>query len=740
MSTQVDLKEGMIVNLVKVSEKDAKTTADSTDVIPVSDADGNIKKMTVNDILSPVAGGIGNAVTSTVPTTGINTYNVQGGAGTYTNFLSAAATPIVFDNTADSMATKNWQMRKVGTYWQKYEVKNGSASKAETAGAVFSFPAGKEPVLYLEKPDDTFSNAEKLVIGAVKAVLVADAIAGKRYSIAVFSTVNSGGSAWLIQINEAGTTTVVGSSLAIPTNSSGVSLMTVNGVNGEKFKLFVDYAAVSGNTEILNSSSSKIVFNKSIIFSFDVLGKIANLYAVYQDEFRLSNENGDVFFKIDRNGNILSQTITAINNNITTLQSNVTTIQQSLLGYGNTCRTQKSPGTYYFPTIATVTGSSTVYKDTSTKKWAKYSSAIKMTGGDTINIPIGQTITGAQTIGVWMFLPFKYNQGNIDRVVVSLTLSGSIVGSSLTNNDQYWQYNNQQPTGFTLMKWLPSDFGSPASFDGIRMQVILTGGAVAIGNYKCEFYIDSVVINQKHEPTCFISYDGPPWQESYDAGLYAYHKTHNIPFNFTDKDINQNTGGAARYVEIQNLIKDGLCDVCIYTSSMRTDNTTYPTYAAKRNFIKGEQDTGNNKAYRKVIAAACSGNQTDDICNIAMQDAGFKVIRAIGNPFVNYWEDFVMIGLQTYYGLPTDTPTTETNRINAAKAYIDRAIALGSAICIFTHAIMPVTSLPNPNVLHTSDTVWYGILAYLESKVASGEISWGLFSEMHYASTGTFNK
>jgi len=128
MSTQVDLKEGMVVNLVKVSEKDAKTSADSTDILPLSDANGNISKITVNNLLSPVSGGVGNAITTTFPANGVNTYNVQGGAGTYSNFFSAAATPIVFDNTADSMATKNWQMRKVGTYWQKYEIKSGDLS------------------------------------------------------------------------------------------------------------------------------------------------------------------------------------------------------------------------------------------------------------------------------------------------------------------------------------------------------------------------------------------------------------------------------------------------------------------------------------------------------------------------------------------------------------------------------------------------------------------------------------
>jgi len=88
--SQVDLKEGMTINLVKVSEKAAQTTTNATDVLPISDADGNLKKITVGNLLAPVFGGVGNAITSTLPVTGINTYNVTGGAGTYSNFLSAA--------------------------------------------------------------------------------------------------------------------------------------------------------------------------------------------------------------------------------------------------------------------------------------------------------------------------------------------------------------------------------------------------------------------------------------------------------------------------------------------------------------------------------------------------------------------------------------------------------------------------------------------------------------------------
>jgi hypothetical protein len=136
--SQVDLKEGMIVNLVKINEKPVVTSASGTDVLPVTDpVTGAIKQITVTNFLSPVFGGVGIALTTTTPISNINTYSVSGGAGTYTDFLSAASTPIVFDNTTDSMATKEWQMRKnpATGYWFKYEYKTAN-TYAQSGGSV----------------------------------------------------------------------------------------------------------------------------------------------------------------------------------------------------------------------------------------------------------------------------------------------------------------------------------------------------------------------------------------------------------------------------------------------------------------------------------------------------------------------------------------------------------------------------------------------------------------------------
>lgn len=120
--SQGDLKAGQVVNLKKVSELTEQTTVSATDTLPISDVTGGLKKITVENILSPISGGVGNATNSTVPIPGINTYNVKGLSGNYSNFLVAAATPANF--TTEELEGKLWQLVLLqgATYWTKKEV------------------------------------------------------------------------------------------------------------------------------------------------------------------------------------------------------------------------------------------------------------------------------------------------------------------------------------------------------------------------------------------------------------------------------------------------------------------------------------------------------------------------------------------------------------------------------------------------------------------------------------------
>lgn len=117
--SQVDLKAGQVVNLKKVSELTEQTTVSATDTLPISDEAGGLKKITVENILSPVSGGVGNATNSTAPLPGVNVYNVIGIAGNYSNFLVSAGTPASF--TTEELAESLWQLYlpQGATYWVK---------------------------------------------------------------------------------------------------------------------------------------------------------------------------------------------------------------------------------------------------------------------------------------------------------------------------------------------------------------------------------------------------------------------------------------------------------------------------------------------------------------------------------------------------------------------------------------------------------------------------------------------
>lgn len=78
-----------------------------------------------------VQSGVGNALTDTEPISGIHTYNLVGGDGTYTNFLSAAETPIQLSE--EQAGSGEWQVYRteVDGYWtlRRIVVDLGSAVK-----------------------------------------------------------------------------------------------------------------------------------------------------------------------------------------------------------------------------------------------------------------------------------------------------------------------------------------------------------------------------------------------------------------------------------------------------------------------------------------------------------------------------------------------------------------------------------------------------------------------------------
>lgn len=92
----------------------------------------------------------GNAIQTTNPADSptIKAFNVQGGVGVYTNFLSGPGVPVEFNDLpattgGDEISKKNYQLRLVGAYWQKYEVKVSLASVVQKADLIRELVTGK---------------------------------------------------------------------------------------------------------------------------------------------------------------------------------------------------------------------------------------------------------------------------------------------------------------------------------------------------------------------------------------------------------------------------------------------------------------------------------------------------------------------------------------------------------------------------------------------------------------------
>lgn len=113
--TRIDLKAGMVVNAKTITETIATETVMGTDFVVIATGDV-FKHVSYNMFLAPIAGGVGNAVPSTTPAGGINTYNVRL-SGTYTNFLDSGGVAIIV--TADDLEAGWVQLRKEGSSWSK---------------------------------------------------------------------------------------------------------------------------------------------------------------------------------------------------------------------------------------------------------------------------------------------------------------------------------------------------------------------------------------------------------------------------------------------------------------------------------------------------------------------------------------------------------------------------------------------------------------------------------------------
>lgn len=103
--------------------------------IPYNNYTASSLKNYVDSQVSAISSGYGNAVQSTVPQSGVNTYNLNGGAGTYTNFLTAASTPLVL--TSQEALQGQWQAVKNqgDTYWTKklvLQIADGSITVNKT--------------------------------------------------------------------------------------------------------------------------------------------------------------------------------------------------------------------------------------------------------------------------------------------------------------------------------------------------------------------------------------------------------------------------------------------------------------------------------------------------------------------------------------------------------------------------------------------------------------------------------
>lgn len=117
--TQVDLKEGMVVNLIKVNETPQAASVSGTDIVPISSPTGELKNVTIDQLIDEVDRHY--VYPADVPISGIDiVYPVT--AGTYTNFNGIVVTsyPSGDPNYPGDLQQGLVMFRNVSGTWTKF--------------------------------------------------------------------------------------------------------------------------------------------------------------------------------------------------------------------------------------------------------------------------------------------------------------------------------------------------------------------------------------------------------------------------------------------------------------------------------------------------------------------------------------------------------------------------------------------------------------------------------------------
>lgn len=387
--------------------------------------------------------------------------------------------------------------------------------------------------------------------------------------------------------------------------------------------------------------------------------------------------------------------------------------------YGNTCKNQDNIGEYIIPKNVTIaTGTPIININRYNKKWGSKSYEVTLSdsaGG--VYIDLGKTISEIDNISVWVYIPSKYNMGNISGLSIATYNNTTLIGKEKIDFIEH----NKLGFDWFLFKLSSVDLNNPKNFNRLRVRISLNSGAVKIDGSMVKLFIDSVVINQKLRPTLAIGYDDL-WQGLLDNGVYQWHLDNNIPLNITSSEVNSYNGNTDYKIFAQKLVKSGLACVCCYSLAMQND-VTYPSFINKMEYFEDRLLEANNGGQEVILTATCANNNTTQQMYNAFDYLGIGMVRGSGRTAINYLEQGkpTLFGVRGFYGMNTNTQEQVQQKITDAKAYIDTLINGGQFGAILTHDVLPLPSIIQPN-LYTQIEVWFAILNYAKQKQDSGEL------------------
>ena len=331
-----------------------------------------------------------------------------------------------------------------------------------------------------------------------------------------------------------------------------------------------------------------------------------------------------------------------------------------------------------------------------------------------IGIPVELDLSNVSNIGIWVYCPYFESGINWADCNLNVVFSGQTwVGAfNVDNCIEKTIYANAFSVGWNFLNFSIDDFTSHGNINLSDINYVLLKLSSDNKSVEHTLYVDSIVLDYKMKPTILLNYDSSS-QNLYDT-IYPLLKERNFVGTAFMANLsfgNDNSITKNQYQEMKNNGWDFGMYGGMNTNNGYIENTELGkngNYDEQYKSLKAEKDLLETQGITDLVSYGCPNNATSNTNMQALNELGFKIVRAEGN----------------YYTYPHKEITHGKgvgiidSNLDSVKSEIDKCIKTGYALSILTHGVYE----NNSNTLYTDKTTYTQLLDYIKQKVDSGEM------------------